>query len=144
MENILIYERSDEIRDYKIKIYNPPSTLLLSFLLDEVGNNSSFFIEWLKNSKDDLWPNNELVDCVKEEGLVELTPAYIVEADRIYGTGNFFLISVNLLIDLIRKWVAIRTLKPRYIKIEIHDYGVKVESCNESEVVAISNIYNRH
>jgi|GEM_PF-6496357 len=131
MEGKLIYEKNDETNRYKLKIYDPRNILLVGFLLDEIGDDPSFFIEWLKNSESELWPNSELVDCMKEGDLVELTPAYIIDNEKIYATGNFFQIPINLLANLVKRWAAVKALKPQYIKIVINNNETKVEDCDK-------------
>lgn len=139
MEGTIIYKKEDLNNKYALKVYNPRNILLVSFFLEEVGSNGEHFIKWFSDLKHQDW-SSELVDCCIDEGIVEFTPAYIFEIERIYQTGNFFQMPVHLLFELLREWIAVEALAPEYIKVQIDAHKVIVREINKSELFTLENI----
>ena len=139
MQYIIIYKKNNEKKIYELKVYNPRNVLLVAFFLDEVGYEGMRFIKWFTDQKNDAW-NNNLVDCIIDEGIVEFTPAYILDPKIIYSTGNFFQMSFDLFINMLRQWSIIRPLEPDYIQILINAQKVEIKSIDENELFIVENI----
>lgn len=133
MEGIIIFEKNIEKKDYELRVYNPQNILLVAFFLEEVDDRAEHFIEWFIDQKKEDW-GNDLVDCVVDEDVVEFTPAYIFELEKIYNTGNFFQMAFDLFIDMLKQWDIVRKLEPRYIKVIINDRRVEIKNSDESEM----------
>src|ERR1700684_3550623 len=99
MVKIVLY-RPPEWQSYRL-IKNEPSTadLLANFLTDDVGGGTKRFIKDFEDDKDHGGAMNA-TQFTKEDGIVTITPEWIIDEDESIAKGHFFSIKAQVLADL--------------------------------------------
>ena len=119
-------------QSYGLGTFEPQNALLLSmFLTADVGGSGKNFIKWFENPDNDCGSSNA-TQYIVDEGVVTLTPAWKIDDDECIAQGNYFQITLDLMLQLLHLWEIIYKQEPLYIVITINDNQVDVTGSNVS------------
>lgn len=116
---LIILHRPSDCYAYRLAKREPiTADLLADFLTDDVGNRAQDYISDFEDDKCHAAAMNA-TQYSKDDGIVTITPEWVIDEDESIAKGHFFRINAKILTSLLRQWKEVYIQQPTYIIIKI-------------------------